>query len=107
MTTLAEKSLPIICGRIIQAYQPLKLILFGSQARGEAGPHSDIDLLVVLSQVEDKRQTTVAIRRLLSDLSVSKDILVTTPEEIEQRGQRLGRVLRPALRDGRVIYERT
>jgi predicted nucleotidyltransferase len=97
----------IMAERIVRAYDPVKIILFGSHARGEAGPESDIDLLVVLPEVANKRQTAVAIRRRLTDLPVPKDIVVTTPEEIASRGDLVGTVLRPALREGKVLYERS
>lgn len=96
-----------ITERIVQNFDPLRIILFGSYARGEAGSESDIDLLVVLPHVTDKRQAAIEIRRTLADLPVSKDIIVTTPEEIEQRGALVGTVLRPALREGQVVYERS
>jgi uncharacterized protein len=93
--------------RIVRDYDPVKIILFGSHARGEAGPESDIDLLVVLPEVANKRQAAVAIRRAFTDLAVPKDIVVTTPEEIARRGDIVGTVLRPALREGKVLYERS
>lgn len=96
-----------ITERIVQNFDPLRIILFGSHARGEAGTESDIDLLVVLPHVVDKRQAAIDIRRTLADVPVSKDIVVTTPEEIEQRGTLVGTVLRPALREGEVVYERS
>ena len=89
--------------RIVQDFNPLRIILFGSHARGDAGPESDIDLLVVFPQVANKRQTAVAIRRILADLPVCKDVVVTTPEEIARRGNLIGTVLRPALREGIVV----
>jgi predicted nucleotidyltransferase len=93
--------------RIVRDCDPAKIILFGSHARGEAGLESDIDLLVVLPEVANKRQAAVAIRRILRDLPVPKDIVVTTPEEIARRGDLVGTVLRPALREGKVLYERS
>ena len=96
-----------MAARIVRDYDPVKIILFGSHARGEAGPESDIDLLVVLPEVANKRQAAVAIRRVLRDLPVPKDIVVTTPEEIARRGDLVGTVLRPALREGKVLYERS
>ncbi|MBI4491333.1 MAG: nucleotidyltransferase domain-containing protein [Chloroflexi bacterium] len=92
--------------RIVRRFHPLRVILFGSHARGQAGPHSDVDLLVVLPQVEDKRRATVEIRRALAGFPVAKDVVVTTPEEIARRGDLIGTVLRPALREGKVLYER-
>lgn len=92
--------------RIKGLFAPERIILFGSRARGDARPDSDIDLLVVLPQVDDARRTAIEIRRALADFPVGKDIIVTTPGEIEQRGEMIGSILRPALREGRVLYER-
>lgn len=100
------ESIRIMTDRIVSRFHPLQIILFGSQARGDSRPDSDIDLLVVLSEVVDKRRTTIAIRRTLADLRVCKDIVVTTPEEIKRRGDLIGPVLRPALKEGKVLYER-
>jgi predicted nucleotidyltransferase len=91
--------------RIVERVHPIRVVLFGSHARGQATAQSDVDLLVVLSQVGDKRKAAVEIRRLLADLPVAKDIVVTTPEEIARRGDLPGTVLRSALRDGTVVYE--
>ncbi len=109
MTTSQVNSadyIPIMTQRIVERFNPLRVILFGSHARGEASPWSDVDLLVVLPEAPDKRQTAVQILRVLSDLPVAKDVVVTTPDEIARRGDLIGTVLRPALRDGKVVYER-
>ncbi|HYU21159.1 MAG TPA: nucleotidyltransferase domain-containing protein [Chloroflexota bacterium] len=94
--------------RIVDRFHPLKVVLFGSHARGDAGPRSDIDLLVVLPDpVADKRRATVEILRTLRDRTVPIDVVVTTPDEIARRGDLVGTVLRPALREGKVLYERS
>lgn len=100
------KCLPEAIQRITQRFNPLSIILFGSWARGDARPDSDIDLLVVLPHIENKRHATVEILRSLNGLPVSKDVVVTTPEEIARRGNLVGDVLRPALKEGKVVYER-
>ena len=87
--------------RVVREFQPLRVILFGSRARGDARPESDVDLLVVLPELVDRRATTVAIRRLLAGAPVAKDVVVTTPEEIALWGDFVRSMLRPALREGR------
>lgn len=92
--------------RIVRRFDPLTIILFGSQARGDAGPHSDVDLLVVLPDNADTRQVSREIERELRDLPGDRDITATTPAEIRRQGNLVGAVLRPALREGKVLYER-
>jgi HEPN domain-containing protein/predicted nucleotidyltransferase len=96
--------IPEMVDRLVREFQPLQIILFGSRGRADGSDSSDVDLLVVLPRVDDKRQATVAMLRALRDVPVAKDVVVTTPEEIEARGDAIGSVLRPALREGRVIY---
>ena len=98
--------LSTIGDRIADQFDPVQIILFGSRARGEARADSDVDLLVILPSVDDKRRTAIAIRRALNGLPASKDIIVATPQEIAERGDVIGLVLRPALREGKVLYER-
>jgi predicted nucleotidyltransferase len=93
-------------GQIVHHFKPVQVILFGSQARGDANPLSDVDLLVVLPEVTDRRRAAIEIRRALAGFPVAKDIIVTTPDEIRKRGNLVGTILRSALKEGRVIYER-
>ena len=105
MTT--ETVIETMVERIVARFQPARILLFGSRARGTANRWSDVDLLVVMEEGTDKRRAAVEMSRVLSDLPVSKDIIVTTPEEIARRGHLVGNVLRAALRDGKVVYDRT
>src|SRR3990170_4396734 len=98
--------LAVVRDRIVERFDPVRVIVFGSRARGEAGPDSDLDLLVVLAKVDNKRHKAIEIRRVLRDLPVEKDIVVTTPEELARRGQIVGTVLRSAMREGQVILKR-
>ena len=92
--------------RIVEGFAPERIILFGSHARGNASRWSDIDLLVVMKKAPDLRELTVEIRQTLSDLPVSKDIVVTTPERLEERSRMVGTVHRAAMLDGKTVYER-
>ncbi len=91
--------------RIVGQFHPASIMLFGSQARGDTNESSDVDLLVVMNEVQDKRQAAIAIRRLLLDIPISKDIVVTTPDEIDRRRSVVGNVIHEAFREGRILYE--
>jgi predicted nucleotidyltransferase len=93
--------------RIVKRFRPEKIILFGSHARGEAGPDSDVDLLVVMKVEGSKREKQLAVRAALHDIHVPKDIIVSKPEEFQWRKEVVGTIERPAHREGRVLYERT
>ena len=95
----------IMTERIVRDFDPLQIILFGSQARGDAGRYSDIDLLVVFSELKDKRKTAIDIEHALADLSVAKDIIVSTPEELERSRTRIGSVLRYAQEEGKLLWK--
>ena len=95
----------IITERIVRDFNPLQIILFGSQARGDADRDSDIDLLVVFGELTDKRKTAIAIDRALSDLPVAKDIIVSTPEELVRGRTRIGSVLRYAQQEGKILWK--
>ncbi|MDE0636086.1 MAG: HEPN domain-containing protein [Candidatus Poribacteria bacterium] len=95
----------IMTDRIVREFDPLQIILFGSQARGDADPNSDIDLLVVFSELTDKRKIAVDIERALADVPVAKDILVSTPEELERSRTRIGSVLRYAQQEGKILWK--
>ncbi len=91
--------------RLVEQFKPLRIILFGSQARGTADDRSDVDLLVVCSVDGKKRDLMVAMDRALNGLSLARDIIVLTPEEFERDRHIPGTVARPAWREGKVLYD--
>ena len=93
----------IVC-RIVHVAAPERIILFGSAARGEAGPNSDLDLLVIKPGRYHRGRVTDAIYRSLIGVGEAVDIVVVTPEDVERYRDALGLVIAPALREGRVIY---
>lgn len=92
-----------IVRRVVQVARPEKVVLFGSSAKGTAGPNSDVDLLVI-ARVDHRRRTAQAIYRRLLGIPVPVDVVVATPEDVRRHGERVGSILRPALREGRVVY---
>jgi predicted nucleotidyltransferase len=104
--TLAEW-VPQLVDDIVRKFDPVQVILFGSVARGDDGPDSDIDLLVVLPHVEpEERMSTIVDIRQHVRRGVPKDIFVTDPEEIERRKDVVGSFHYWPLREGKVVYER-
>ena len=92
--------------RIVDRFDPERIILFGSAARGDAGPDSDVDLLVVMPVEGSRREKAVEIGAAVNDIPVPKDIVVTTPEDFEWRKEIVGTIERPAEREGRLVYAR-
>jgi predicted nucleotidyltransferase len=105
-TAAAGKTIDEMVRRIVKRFDPERIILFGSHARGGAGPESDVDLLVVTAVEGSKRELQLAIRRLLHDIPVPKDIIVSRPEEFRWRKDVVGTVEYPATREGKVLYAR-
>jgi HEPN domain-containing protein len=103
--TVADE-ITLMTERIVRRCDPLAIILFGSQARGDAGPRSDVDLLVVLPDGADMSEAGLSISQEVCGLHPPADVLITTPAEIHRRGNLVGTVLRPALRDGKLLYQR-
>jgi predicted nucleotidyltransferase len=104
MTTEYGQLYQEITRRIVAAANPVKVILFGSRARGTAQPGSDLDLLVIERDPVSVRQEAVRLRRLLRDLEIPIDIIVVDQSFAERYGDIPGSVLYPALREGTVLY---
>ncbi len=101
-----QKTIDRMVRRIVERFHPDRVILFGSHARGAAGPDSDVDLLVVMPVTGSKRAKQLEVRLAVHEFKLPKDIIVTTPEDFEWRKEIPGTVERPAAREGRVVYER-
>lgn len=93
-----------IVRRIVAVAHPDRIILFGSAARGEMGPDSDLDILVVKSGVEHRRRLAQQIHLSFFGLGVPIDVMVVTPEDIDAFRHAVGTIIGPALRDGKEIY---
>jgi len=112
MTTPAVKMTPVqdtiaeMVRRIVARFNPERVIVFGSHARGTAGPDSDVDLLVVMHPNGSKRARAVEIYGLLAGMGVPKDVIVVTPEEFDAYCDAPGTVIRTARQEGKVLYDR-
>jgi uncharacterized protein len=111
MTTTSQNTLgsfvPGAVAEIVQAVNPVRVILFGSVARGDDTIDSDLDFLVVLDEVEPARKARLmaTIRRAIT-APVAVDVFVTDPRECERRRDVLGSMHYWPLREGKVVYER-
>ena len=91
---------------IADEFAPERIVLFGSRARGDTRPDSDVDLLVVMPDGTDETRATTAMHALLHSMPLPKDIVVSTPSAIARRGHIRGNVLYEGLREGIVLHER-
>jgi predicted nucleotidyltransferase len=91
---------------IVAQFQPEKIILFGSHARGDDTADSDVDLLIVMPVEGSKRAKQLEIRAAVHNVRIPKDILVSRPEEFQWRKDIVGTIERPAVSEGRVLYAR-
>jgi predicted nucleotidyltransferase len=103
-TVTVTETLQDIVRLLVDAAHPTKIILFGSHARGEQTPDSDLDLIVVLPRTTDRFTEMVRLRRALKPIRMPIDILVYSEEEVASRGHYIGTALHEALREGRVLY---
>ncbi len=89
---------------IVRKFHSERIILFGSHARGNAGPDSDVDLLAVMPVERSRREKAIEIRVALHGIRVAKDIIVTTPEDFRWRKEITGTIERPAALEGKTLY---
>ena len=90
---------------LIEAAKPNRIIMFGSQARGEAGDDSDLDVMVVEETVSDRAAEMVRLNRLLRYLDVSVDLLVVSADKFNYWCDTPGNVYFEAATEGKVLYE--
>ena len=90
--------------RILSVVKPRRIILFGSAARGNMGPHSDLDFLIIMPDGIHRRRTSQQIFRAIFDLDMSKDIIVVTENDVRDYGTNPSLVIAPALEEGTELY---
>ena len=110
MITISKDQLVSITNAIRQVSNPRLVILFGSQARGTANKHSDIDLLVIGDRPVHKwsrRHEIGRIRRSLPPTNIPVDILFFTPQEVQKWRSATNHIISQAFHEGEILYERS
>lgn len=108
MKVLEDTVLEVMVQRLVEAFDPARVVLFGSHAWGEPKDDSDVDLLVIVD--EDDRaasRRSQQAHRCLGGLGVPKDVLVHTRAEVDRAMQVRTSLIRQIIEQGRVLYERT
>ncbi len=110
MDTVTPELVDKIAEAIRREVSPVRIILFGSYARGDAGPDSDVDLLVVEDEPfgpgHSRYREMVRLRRAADVATVPMDILVYSHAEVEKWKDTVNHIVREALREGKTLYER-
>lgn len=90
--------------RLVEVAHPVRILLFGSAARGEMRPESDLDVLVIVPDGVHRRKTAQRISRRLIGFPVATDIVVATESDLQQYQDNFSLVYYPAVREGKEIY---
>lgn len=110
-TQVDPKMLSEMVQEIVQAVHPEQIVLFGSYARGNTTPDSDLDLLIVISQPwgngHNRRKEISKVRRVLSRFRIPKDLLVYNIEEIKKWRNSINHIISHIFREGKLLYERS
>ncbi len=101
---LKQEILEDIINRIVETVHPEKIILFGSAARGEMGPHSDVDLLII-RKGGHSRKLVGQIYRKLHGVGAAVDAVMVSPTDVERYRDSHALIIKPALAEGRVVYD--
>ena len=107
---VSEETLQAMVQAIVDEVDPERIMLFGSRARDDARPDSDVDLLVIehepFSKVRSRRKEAARIWRALAGFAAPKDVLVYSEEEVARWRKSINHVLARAMREGKVLYAR-
>lgn len=102
--TIDERQIGELSRRIAEAVGPTQIILFGSAARGEAGPQSDLDVLVVMPDGVHRGKTSQEIYRTLWGFGIATDVVVVTESDVVKHRDDPFVVIKQALEEGRELY---
>jgi len=95
-----------ITDKIKKVVDPEKIILFGSYAIGKQKKESDLDILIIMNSSLPRYKRSVPVYKALAGVLISKDIIVYTPEEVEDWKDVPQAFVTTAISKGKVLYEK-
>ena len=101
-----EATMHDVVRRIVDRFHPRRIVVFGSHARGDAGPDSDLDLFVEMESDLSPLDRNLEFRRFLDDRRYPIDVVVYTPDEVTDARRRFGNLMSYIDAEGRTLYER-
>ena len=104
---ITDKKIEEIISKIIRNYDPDKIILFGSYAKGTANEDSDLDLIIVKNTDKPKHKRGKEVRKFLLGSLIPMDLKVYTPDEFENERSSDFSFLNSAIKDSLIVYERS
>ncbi|HEX9974875.1 MAG TPA: nucleotidyltransferase domain-containing protein [bacterium] len=91
---------------VVKEIDPLKIIVFGSWARGENKPDSDVDLLIVMPEGIHRRRTAQMLYRNIRGVSIPFDLIIATSSDLEKHRNNIGLIYSTILAEGKEVYAR-
>jgi len=104
--TIINPAIQRLTQKMLTVGNPLKIILFGSRARGDSQPGSDYDFLIIEPSDEKRYKRAAKYRRALKNIPGAKDILVWTPEEVTAWQEVPNSFIATVLTEGILVYEK-
>lgn len=102
---VTQEQIDKVTNRIVEKFNPQKIILFGSYASGTPTEESDLDLLIIKDSNLPSRIQNRKVRKIISDLRIPMDVIVKTNKEFDTYKDIIGTIIYPANKFGKVIYE--
>jgi predicted nucleotidyltransferase len=99
-----ENTIDVLVRRIVEEVHPIRIILFGSAARGKVEEDSDIDLLVVMPEGVHRRRIAQLLYQKIIGLGAPFEILVATPADLQKHKNNIGLIYRTILQEGKEVY---